>query len=122
MGFLKALILYSEVRVFSYVYQGISRSFKDMYDKGGFSRPIYLLFCSLNCCMKPLVMKMLAFAAEANYELAQQLGFEKVEDEFLEEYKSNAILYRHKKTGAEVMSVINDDENKVFGIVFRTPP
>lgn len=32
------------------------------------------------------------------------------------------MLFKHKKTGAEVMSVINDDENKVFGIVFRTPP
>jgi len=28
---------------------------------------------------------------------------------------------RHKKTGAEVMSVCCEDENKVFGIVFRTP-
>jgi Zn-dependent M16 (insulinase) family peptidase len=32
------------------------------------------------------------------------------------------VLFKHKKTGAEVMSVLNDDENKVFGIVFRTPP
>lgn len=32
------------------------------------------------------------------------------------------MLYKHKKTGAEIMSVSNDDENKVFGVVFRTPP
>ncbi|THG05826.1 hypothetical protein TEA_026437 [Camellia sinensis var. sinensis] len=38
------------------------------------------------------------------------------------ECKSRAVLYKHKKTGAEIMSVSNDDENKVFGIVFRTPP
>ncbi len=31
-------------------------------------------------------------------------------------------LYRHKKTGAEVLSLVNDDENKVFGITFKTPP
>ncbi|CAL5227379.1 g10329 [Coccomyxa viridis] len=30
-------------------------------------------------------------------------------------------MYRHKKTGAEVMSLVNDDENKTFGAVFRTP-
>ena len=60
--------------------------------------------------------------AEATPELVQQLGFEKVQGEFLDEYKSNAILYKHKKTGAEVMSVTNEDENKVFGIVSRPPP
>ncbi|XP_057534490.1 presequence protease 1, chloroplastic/mitochondrial [Amaranthus tricolor] len=54
--------------------------------------------------------------------VAEKLGFEKVSEQFIEECKSKAVLYKHKKTGAEVMSVSNDDENKVFGIVFRTPP
>ncbi|PIN10818.1 Metalloendoprotease HMP1 (insulinase superfamily) [Handroanthus impetiginosus] len=58
----------------------------------------------------------------ADDHMAEKLGFEKVSDEFIEECKSRAVLYKHKKTGAEVMSVSNDDENKVFGIVFRTPP
>ena len=31
-------------------------------------------------------------------------------------------LLRHKKTGARVMLIENDDENKVFNIAFRTPP
>ena len=31
-------------------------------------------------------------------------------------------LYRHEPTGARLLSVINKDENKVFGITFRTPP
>lgn len=43
-------------------------------------------------------------------------------EQFIDECKSKAVLYKHKKTGAEVMSVSNDDENKVFGVVFRTPP
>ncbi|XP_050211088.1 presequence protease 1, chloroplastic/mitochondrial-like [Mercurialis annua] len=55
-------------------------------------------------------------------EVAEKLGFEKVSEEFITECKSKAVLFRHKKTGAQVMSVSNDDENKVFGIVFRTPP
>ncbi|XP_038707090.1 presequence protease 2, chloroplastic/mitochondrial-like [Tripterygium wilfordii] len=55
-------------------------------------------------------------------EVAEKLGFEKVSEEFIEECKSKATLFRHKKTGCEVMSVSNVDENKVFGIVFRTPP
>jgi hypothetical protein len=38
------------------------------------------------------------------------------------ELASTAIVYRHDKTGARVLSMINDDENKVFGVSFRTPP
>ncbi|KAG7011662.1 Presequence protease 1, chloroplastic/mitochondrial, partial [Cucurbita argyrosperma subsp. argyrosperma] len=60
--------------------------------------------------------------AEVSDEVAEKLGFEKVSEEFIGECKSKAVLFRHKKTGAEVMSVSNDDENKVFGIVLRTPP
>lgn len=55
-------------------------------------------------------------------DLAEKYGFEKVSEQFIQECKSKAVLYKHRKTGAEVMSVSNDDENKVFGIVFRTPP
>ncbi|XP_078157375.1 presequence protease 2, chloroplastic/mitochondrial-like isoform X2 [Carex rostrata] len=56
------------------------------------------------------------------YDFAEKYGFEKISEQTIEECKSTAVLYKHKKTGAEVMSVVNDDENKVFGIVFRTPP
>ena len=49
-------------------------------------------------------------------------GFELVKEQEIPELNSRAKLYRHVKTSAELLSVINDDENKVFGIVFRTPP
>jgi Zn-dependent M16 (insulinase) family peptidase len=52
----------------------------------------------------------------------QNYGFTLIRDEFIEEYRTRALLYRHDKTGAELLSMINDDENKVFGITFRTPP
>lgn len=55
-------------------------------------------------------------------EVAEKLGFEKVSEQFIGECKSKAVLFKHKRTGAEVLSVSNNDENKVFGIVFRTPP
>ena len=48
--------------------------------------------------------------------------FEHVKEDVVEEYGAKVILFRHKKTGAEVMSVSVPDENKVFGITFRTPP
>ena len=49
-------------------------------------------------------------------------GFELLRDEQIPEINSRARLYRHVKTGAELLSIENDDENKVFGITFRTPP
>lgn len=49
-------------------------------------------------------------------------GFELLHEQAIPELKTLAQLYRHTKTGAEVLSLQNDDENKVFGITFRTPP
>src|SRR5919199_533622 len=49
-------------------------------------------------------------------------GFELVRDEQIPELNAKVQLYRHMKTGAELLSLQNDDENKVFGITFRTPP
>ncbi|XP_020083001.1 presequence protease 1, chloroplastic/mitochondrial-like isoform X3 [Ananas comosus] len=56
------------------------------------------------------------------YDVAEELGFEKLSEKAIKEYYSHAVLYRHKKTGAEIMSLSNSDENKAFGIVFSTPP
>ena len=49
-------------------------------------------------------------------------GFELINEKTITELKTLARFYRHQKTGAELLSLINDDENKVFGITFRTPP
>ena len=49
-------------------------------------------------------------------------AFELIEKQEIRELKTEARLYRHRKTGAEILSMISDDENKVFGITFRTPP
>jgi Zn-dependent M16 (insulinase) family peptidase len=38
------------------------------------------------------------------------------------EINTRARLYRHIQTGAQLLSMENDDENKVFGISFLTPP
>lgn len=48
--------------------------------------------------------------------------YELLRDEHINEINTRARLYRHRATGAEVLSLENDDENKVFGITFRTPP
>jgi presequence protease len=49
-------------------------------------------------------------------------GFELLADQHVPELNTRARLYRHLKTGAELLSLENDDENKSFGITFRTPP
>ncbi len=48
-------------------------------------------------------------------------GFTLIEEQYIEEYDSLALLYRHDKTGAQLMSLVNDDENKTFGATLRTP-
>ncbi len=49
-------------------------------------------------------------------------GFILLLEEEIPEIKTLARFYRHARTGAELLSLSNDDENKVFGITFRTPP
>jgi len=49
-------------------------------------------------------------------------AFKLVREENIPELNSVAKLYVHKRTGARLLSVINDDENKVFSINFRTTP
>ncbi|MBM6853964.1 insulinase family protein [Mediterraneibacter glycyrrhizinilyticus] len=49
-------------------------------------------------------------------------AYEVVQTENLSDLKSEGILLRHKKSGARVLLMENNDENKVFAIGFRTPP
>ncbi|GAK55491.1 PreP peptidase [Candidatus Vecturithrix granuli] len=49
-------------------------------------------------------------------------GFKLVAERDILEIQTHARLFCHVKTGAELFSLENDDENKVFGITFRTPP
>ncbi len=47
--------------------------------------------------------------------------FDLVEEKFVSEYNFSVALYIHKKSGAQVLSVQNNEEEKVFGVTFRTP-
>ena len=48
--------------------------------------------------------------------------YEVLKDEDLKGIKAKGKLLKHKKSGARVLLVENDDNNKVFSIAFRTPP
>ena len=49
-------------------------------------------------------------------------AYEVIQDRDLSDLKSRGILLKHKKSGARVLLMKNDDENKVFSVGFRTPP
>lgn len=48
--------------------------------------------------------------------------YQVIKKEELKELKGIGYLLKHKKTGARVVVVSNEDDNKVFQIGFRTPP
>ena len=48
--------------------------------------------------------------------------FDLVSTEEVLEHGLTSSLYRHKQTGAEVLSIEADDDNKVFSANFRTLP
>ena len=50
----------------------------------------------------------------SKYDLLQQMR--------IEELQSDGFYLKHRKSGARVVVLENDDENKVFSIGFRTPP
>ena len=49
-------------------------------------------------------------------------GFENIQEREIPELNTKARLFRHIRTGAQLLSLENRDENKVFAITFRTPP
>lgn len=49
-------------------------------------------------------------------------AYEVIKEEDIADISSRGILLKHRKSGAHVALLINDDKNKVFDIAFRTPP
>lgn len=49
-------------------------------------------------------------------------GFTLMAEKGLEEINSKGRLFYHEKSGARLVQIENDDDNKVFSVSFRTPP
>jgi len=49
-------------------------------------------------------------------------AYELVKEQHLNDINSEGYILRHKKSGARVALISNDDDNKVFFIGFKTPP
>lgn len=69
---------------------------------------------ALKSTLAPEEVEKIAAVEHPSYEI--------ITKDLVSEYGAHCTMYRHKKTGAELLSVHNDDDNKVFGITFRTPP
>ena len=62
---------------------------------------------------------------ERNYgfmKLSELTAYELLGEQELKDIHSMGYILRHKKSGARITVISNDDENKVFYIGFRTPP
>lgn len=49
-------------------------------------------------------------------------GFKLLETKELKDINSTGMIFQHEKTGAKLLFLKNEDDNKVFSISFRTPP
>lgn len=49
-------------------------------------------------------------------------SYQLIKEKYIEEIHSNVKLLRHLKSGARILLLDNDDNNKTFTIGFRTPP
>ena len=54
--------------------------------------------------------------------ISELAAYEILEEKELSDIHSTGYRLRHKKSGARITVISNDDENKVFYIGFRTPP
>ena len=58
-----------------------------------------------------------------NIKTGEELhGFILENSEKIDDIKSEGYIFRHEKSGARLMYIENDDDNKVFFIAFKTPP
>ena len=48
--------------------------------------------------------------------------YEILDEHRVEDVQSDGFILRHKKSGARIAILSNNDDNKVFYIGFRTPP
>eukprot|EP00435_Cladocopium_sp_Y103_P032972 s748_g8.t1 len=65
-----------------------------------------------------------AEAPTKTYEVGEKLhGWTCDRVEYVKEFGCTGYLFKHDKTGAELLSMVQPaDENKTFSVVFRTPP
>ncbi len=73
--------------------------------------------------LHPHIMSEVCYGVIPGQEVhLHQHGFTLIEERQIDELSSRARLWSHDATGAQLLSLCNEDENKVFGVTLRTPP
>ena len=63
----------------------------------------------------------MARTIKSSKELKSLPAYELIQEEYLDDISNCGLYFRHKKSGARVVVLSNDDNNKAFAIGFRTP-
>lgn len=69
-----------------------------------------------------LLIPVMAFNSINSFAQENIHGFRLIEKRFVKEVNANCLYYEHIKSGARLMKIEADDENKTFGITFKTVP
>lgn len=64
----------------------------------------------------------MAKSIKSSKELQSLPAYELVQEQQVKELNSLGLVFRHKKSGARIAVISNEDDNKVFSVGFRTPP
>ena len=72
--------------------------------------------------MKQTNKENLKYNSNLPGEILSLNTYEVIEHRWIEDLESAGLICRHKKTGAQIVLLSNEDKNKVFYIGFRTPP
>jgi len=60
---------------------------------------------------------------QSNYKVGKIYhGFKLVENKFVQEVNAECLYFIHEKSGARLLKIAADDNNKLFNIAFKTAP
>lgn len=70
-----------------------------------------------------ILTKMNYGGIKMNFEINEMYyGFKLLKEEYITEVQSTARIFQHVKSGARLLHLANEDDNKLFSIGFRTTP
>jgi hypothetical protein len=70
-----------------------------------------------------VITNILCFMAIIGYsQPANSHGFKLIEKRFVKEVNADCYIYEHVKSGAKLLKIASSDDNKTFGIAFKTVP
>lgn len=69
-----------------------------------------------------LLVNILFFMTATSYCQTLNHGFKLIEKRFVKEVNADCYYYEHVKSGAKLLKIASTDENKTFGIIFKTLP